>query len=553
LGFYLDRQRVHVGDLAALTENLFDAWRGDRSRGLDSVMLAPTRDLVAELNRRARAHRLASAPTPAPEVALADGNRASAGELIITRQNDRRLRMSATDWVKNGDRWTVLTTHRDGRLRVQHARSGRTIRLPASYVRDFAELGYATTIHTAQGITADTMHGLVTGNQSRQQLYTMCTRGRLSNHIYLQLVGDGEPHTLIAPDTIRPSTGTELLEHILARDDTPRSASTMLREQQNPAVRLGNSVERYVDALRVAAEDIVGRTAVPVLEAFADQLVPGLTDEPAWPTLRAHLLLFAADGADPHQILRAACDAKELISAEDRAAVLDWRLDDTSLLSGRGGPLSWLPGIPDRIAADPEWGPYLEARSDLVAQLAGQVRLNGGEAPAWAAQLRALVPAELTADVQVWRAAAQVDPADLRPTGPPQLGYATRIFQQRLDIRLTDTNADERWRHLLATEAPSATADPFLPELEEKLTNLAWAGFDAVVLVRSAAGAGPLPDDHPAAALWWRILDQLPQAPSQNSATPNAVPATRRTTTTLPRMQPPTPRSAPPPAVGPSR
>jgi ATP-dependent exoDNAse (exonuclease V) alpha subunit len=45
------------------------------------------------------------------------------------------------------------------------------------------ELGYATTIHTAQGITADTMHGLITGPESRQQLYTMCTRGRLSNHI----------------------------------------------------------------------------------------------------------------------------------------------------------------------------------------------------------------------------------------------------------------------------------------------------------------------------------------------------------------------------------
>ena len=61
-------------------------------------MLAPTRDLVAELNRRARAHRLASAPITGPEIRLADGNRASAGELIITRHNDRRLRTSAFDW-----------------------------------------------------------------------------------------------------------------------------------------------------------------------------------------------------------------------------------------------------------------------------------------------------------------------------------------------------------------------------------------------------------------------------------------------------------------------
>ena len=118
----------------------------------------------------------------------------------------------------------------------------------------------------------------------------------------------------------------------------------------------------------------------------------------------------------------------------------------------------------------PHWGPYLDARSRLVAQLADQVRLNAaGEAPAWAALPHALVPAELIADVQVWRAATQVDPSDLRPTGPPQLGNAARIFQQQLDKRLAaaDTHTDWRWRQLLAREAPRATADPFLPELEK--------------------------------------------------------------------------------------
>jgi hypothetical protein len=164
---------------------------------------------------------------------------------------------------------------------VQHTRSGRTIQLPASYVRDFVELGYVTTVHAAQGLTADTMHGLITGDQLRQQLYTMCTRGRLSNHIHLQLVGDGDPHTLIRPDTIRPSTATELLEQILARDDTRRSASTLLAEHKDPAVRLGASVERYLDSLHVAAEDMVGKSAIHRLEAFANQLVPGLTNQAA--------------------------------------------------------------------------------------------------------------------------------------------------------------------------------------------------------------------------------------------------------------------------------
>ncbi len=67
--------------------------------GLDAIMLAPTRRLVAELNRRARGHRLDHSPAGS-EVSLADGNRASVGDVIITRSNDRRLRLTATDWVK---------------------------------------------------------------------------------------------------------------------------------------------------------------------------------------------------------------------------------------------------------------------------------------------------------------------------------------------------------------------------------------------------------------------------------------------------------------------
>jgi hypothetical protein len=110
-----------------------------------------------------------------------------------------------------------------------------------------------------------------------------------------------------------------------------------------------------------------------------------------------------------------------------------------------------------------------------------------------------------------------------------------------------------RWRQLLTREIPRATADPFMPELAERLSNLTRAGLDAAQLVRSAAAAGPLPDDHPAAALWWRILDQLPQTPNQDPATLTAVPATRRTTTTSRDQRRPVPRSAPPPAFGPSR
>jgi hypothetical protein len=378
----------------------------------------------------------------------------------------------------------------------------------------------------------------------------MLTRGRSRNHLYVSVVGDGDLHAVLQPDNVQLRTATELLEQILGRDGSPRSSSTLQREQRDPAVLLGAATARYLDALHLAAEHLAGPQVVANLDQNANRILNGLTDEPAWPTLRSHLLLLAAAGADPVDELLYAAATRDPTSAHDQAAVIDSRIQEMNEVAG-GGPLPWLPSVPHLLAADPNWGPYVRARSQLVTELADQVHLNTSDkAPAWAARRHAPLPAELIADIQVWRAATQIDPSDLRPTGPPQLGRAARIFQQQLDRRLavTDTRTERQWRQLVAAEAPSATRDPFLRELTKRLNDLTRAGFDASKLLRSAAAAGPLPDDHPAAALWWRILDQLPQTRSQQPATRNAVPATRRRAAPAHAR-----RLAPPPAFGPSR
>jgi len=129
LDFYLDHDRIHVGDVATTTEDVFNAWVSDRTARLDTIMIAHTRNLVAELNRRARVHRLDHSHAGS-EVSLAGRrNRASVGDVIITRSNDRRLRLTATDWVKNGDRWTITHVGSRGGLSVRHNQSQRTIRL----------------------------------------------------------------------------------------------------------------------------------------------------------------------------------------------------------------------------------------------------------------------------------------------------------------------------------------------------------------------------------------------------------------------------------------
>jgi hypothetical protein len=90
------------------------------------------------------------------------------------------------------------------------------------------------------------------------------------------------------------------------------------------------------------------------LDHSAKHLLNGLTEEPAWPTLRGHMLLLAAAGADPVAELFSAAATRELTSAHDQAAVIDWRIVNEVVA---GGPLPWLSGIPHRLAADPDWGP----------------------------------------------------------------------------------------------------------------------------------------------------------------------------------------------------
>ena len=516
LGFYLDNHRVHVGDLGTCADQVFDSWLVARHTGADALMVAPTRTLVAELNARAQAD-LHEGNHPTRTVALSDGSDAAVGDVIITRLNDRRLRTTGTDWVRNGDRWTITGIATNGDLRAIHQTNRQTVILPAAYVAESVELGYACTIHGAQGVTADVLHGIATGAETRQQLYTMLTRGRYANHVHLEVVGDGDAHSLIRPEAIIPPTATDLLERILARDEDNTSATTTARTLADPANRLADAVARYSDALGYAAEQTAGADLVQRLEQAGDELVAGLPDAPAWPTLRAHLLLIAASGTDPVRALTEAVEARELSSAADPAAVLDWRLEPATGRDTQPGPLPWLPALPASLARHNDWGDYLQRRHALVVELADQVRdqaLASTQLPAWAPAGSFRPDAATVADLTVWRAAHRTPPTDTRPTGERQYAAVEARWQARLDRRIIDhlAPAVAEWTPLLHQLAPAADRDPYLPVLAHRLAQISGVGLDAHRLLNAATSEGQLPDDHAASALWWRICRHLTPA-----------------------------------------
>ena len=75
-----------------------------------------------------------------------------------------------------------------------------------------------------------------------------------------------------------------------------------LRELNDGPSLPGSSKRSSATPNHVATEQLVGPQSVAELDQ-AKQCIPGLTAEPAWPTLRAHLLALAhAPNNDPECI-----------------------------------------------------------------------------------------------------------------------------------------------------------------------------------------------------------------------------------------------------------
>ncbi|WP_315295651.1 MobF family relaxase, partial [Rothia mucilaginosa] len=192
--WYRENDRVVAGESDVMVKQVFTAWRDDTTAGKQSIMIASTNGTVGKLNDLAQAHAMERGHVY-PEhgsVRLHNEARAHVGDVVVTRQNARRLTVNGgQDFVKNGDLWRVSQVHDNGAMTVQHLEHGGKVTLPAAYAAQSVELGYAATIHRAQGATVDTAHALVDSSTDRAGAYVALTRGRESNTLYVGL-GDGQ-------------------------------------------------------------------------------------------------------------------------------------------------------------------------------------------------------------------------------------------------------------------------------------------------------------------------------------------------------------------------
>ncbi len=328
-------------------------------------------------------------------VGIAEDAEASAGDLIICRQNEHAVEAGEQGrTLANGDilRIEAITEHGVIVRRLidpdpatgQRRFTAQAFLYPGYHTTDLA---YAITGHSAQGGTVHTGITLVTGNEDRQWLYSAMTRGTENNMAFVFTTpakpADPQPGTRPAPELDRyervrqeqqgslpaqlvsgpacpdPQESAAVLADVLARDGSEVSASETRNRNLSDADHLGTLNAIWTAETRDAQDN---RYRDLVLAALPPQYRPGLSHQAKWlfRTLRAAELA----GLDPGEVARSAIESRDLAGARDIASVVDARIRQRvyPLLPQPQRP--WAERVP--ILADPERHAYLIAIAAMM-------------------------------------------------------------------------------------------------------------------------------------------------------------------------------------------
>ena len=288
---YVRQKRIREGVTDEMLDAAYEAWRADCAAGKASILVTESSHAVRALNERARAERLLlDGAVDGREVDLADGSRASVGDIVITRRNDRT---HPDDRAAAGSRTaTAGASPTSGATapcvvdRLDPRRRGETV-LPAEYVAEHVDLGYAVTAHRAQGITVDTSHVVVTPSTTRENLYVSMTRGRDSNIAYVALDQPDDSHSTPEPDDVtRP-------HRALRRAPAQRRRACPRTRRSRPSTQLHGGIDRLAAELETIAAEAQHDRFVELLRRS------GLTPEQHAAVVESTRLRPAHRGAPP--------------------------------------------------------------------------------------------------------------------------------------------------------------------------------------------------------------------------------------------------------------
>ncbi|CAL9677119.1 hypothetical protein SUDANB105_08022 [Streptomyces sp. enrichment culture] len=192
---------------------------------------------------------------------------------------------------------------------VRHTQHRGRIRLPAHYLAAQCELGYASTIHRAQGMTVDTSHALASARSHREGVYVQLTRGARTNRLYVVLE-DGDRLD-------------DVLTSIAARRRAQLSATESIAALQREIAAPGQLSAEFAD---VTSRATTARLTGLIEQALGPGRAAMFMAADAYPALIRVLHDAERAGFDLPRLLSNTVPKRGFGDADDPSAVLTWRL-----------------------------------------------------------------------------------------------------------------------------------------------------------------------------------------------------------------------------------
>jgi hypothetical protein len=394
------------GTLADAEAAAARGWLVDTLGGKQSILVVDSNDQAARINADLRAQLVGLGRVTENGLFLGrEGSTAGVGDVVQARRLAWELAGYAGNrrGPINREQYRVLETGHDGRMVVAPIISaggpdgaevlGERMTLPAGYVEKDLTLGYAATVHAAEGLTVDTGHTVATPRTSANALYPAATRGRTANHLYVV--------TRTADEDAAPGEVAQAITR------NPRAVLATILDTANPersALATADESAAEAESIRATAERLAVVADVAVAErtsTWLDELTATgeltfaerrrLAAEDGAHKLAPALRRVELAGGDARAALTASVTERSLHGAQQISNVLFHRLTDGRTFDPVGTTFGdWTPAT-----NDPELADHLAALSGAADARRGQLGAHlAAEPPAWALGALGPVPAE---------------------------------------------------------------------------------------------------------------------------------------------------------------
>ena len=359
LAEYADHGRLRAAPLEKILDDAAAAYVARALQGQDVLLVVRDHASRRELSRRIRGELRHLGRVTGPSLPIADGQRASAGDLVVCTENDHDQNAGDGQTLANGHLLQVVSVTGDGLMlrRVLEADPQTGARRYSDHVFSYSDTrrldsGYAVTQHCAQSRTVHSGLELITGSEDRQGAYVGLSRGVEENLAFIATpsprIADPTPGSRPAPELDRAermerehegrtaltgdgrlsitqsdeqlAAGMAVLADVLERDGAELSALEYQRQQLSGADHLGALNVMWQDQTWQATS---ARFAAMVAAALPEGY-PAESAQARWlyRTLRSAELA----GMAPEAVLRRAIDAGSLATSRDVESVVDARI-----------------------------------------------------------------------------------------------------------------------------------------------------------------------------------------------------------------------------------